>query len=191
LFGALEAPGDAVLPALGGQDASRDVEFGPQVVRVPAQVVDQGGALRDEALAVIDEQADVELAAREPRDWKGVESLADRGPRDRDGVDDVGLAALARGAARVGATRTTRSPRTSRKRSRAPDTCRQSSIAHTRSAPTPRAHRSRSSNERRLALVVRSAHARPVAASTTATVCERLWVSAPITIICPSPRWDY
>jgi hypothetical protein len=34
-------------------------------VEVPAQVVAQAGALRDETLAVIDEQANVELGARE------------------------------------------------------------------------------------------------------------------------------
>jgi hypothetical protein len=35
---------------------------------VPAQIVDQLGALRDEALAVIDEQPHVELRSGEPRD---------------------------------------------------------------------------------------------------------------------------
>jgi hypothetical protein len=44
---------------------------------------------------VIDEQASVELAARRPRDAKGVEALTGRGAGDRDGVDRVGLAALA------------------------------------------------------------------------------------------------
>jgi hypothetical protein len=102
LVGAHEAPGDAVLPTPGGQDAGGDLEFGPEVVQVPAQVVDQRGALRDEALAMIDEQADVELASGQSRDGQGVESLADRGSGDRDGVDHVGLAALARRAARVG-----------------------------------------------------------------------------------------
>src|SRR4051812_37166693 len=83
----------------------------------------------------------------------------------------------------LGATRTTRSPRRSRKRSSAPETWRQSSIAHTRSAPTARPQANRSSNDRRLALTVRSASTRPVAPSTAPTVCDCLWVSAPITII--------
>jgi hypothetical protein len=56
-----------------------------------------------------------------------------------------------------GGTRTTCSPRASRKRSSAPETCRQSSIAHTRSPPRARAHTSRSSNARRLARPVTSA----------------------------------
>ena len=41
-----------------------------------------------------------------------------------------------------GATRTTRSPRATRKRSNAPETCRQSSIAQTRSESSARAHTS-------------------------------------------------
>jgi hypothetical protein len=42
----------------------------------------------------------------------------------------------------LGATRMTRSPRAIRKRSNVPDTCRQSSSAHTRSESNARAHRS-------------------------------------------------
>ena len=48
----------------------------------------------------------------------------------------------ARPAISRGATRTTRSPRAIRNRSNAPDTCRQSSIAHTRSPPSRRAQAS-------------------------------------------------
>ena len=92
----------------------------------------------------------------------------------------------------LGATRTTASPWASRKRSSAPETCRQSSIAHTRSPPWPRAQVSRASKQRRCAGTVRSASIRPLAASTAATVCDRLCVSAPITIIVfdPSLRLD-
>ena len=72
------------------------------VVEVPAQVVAQAGSLCDETLAVIDEQPNVELGPRELRDRKRVDSFADRGPGDRDGVDRVGLAALARRDARSG-----------------------------------------------------------------------------------------
>src|SRR5215204_3313852 len=83
----------------------------------------------------------------------------------------------------LGAIRSTASPRTSRNRSSAPETCRQSSTAQTRSAPWLRAHESRTSKERWRADTVRSPSTRPVTASTAATVCERLCVSAPITII--------
>ena len=48
-------------------------------------------------------------------------------------------AALRSRTVSLGATRTTASPWASRKRSSAPETCRQSSIAHTRSLPWPRA----------------------------------------------------
>jgi hypothetical protein len=47
LRGALKASADAVLPTPGGQDAGGDLEFGPEVVQVPAQIVDRPGALRD------------------------------------------------------------------------------------------------------------------------------------------------
>ena len=68
LLGARQAAGDARLPAGRGQRARRDLGLGPEVVQVPAQVVAQRGALRDEPLAVIDEQPDVELRAGQPRD---------------------------------------------------------------------------------------------------------------------------
>ena len=90
-------------------------------------------------------------------------------------------------AASLGAMRTTCSPRRSRKRFSAPETWRQSSSAHTRSASRPRAQTRRSSNARRRALTVLSPISRPVAASTAATVCDCLWVSAPITIIYHRP----
>ena len=158
---------------------------------MPAQVVDELGALRDEPLAVIDEQPDIELGARQLRDGKGVEAFADRGSGDRDGVDHVVLAALARGAARVGhqLRRDAHDPLAAAQQEalQRPDTWRQSSIAHTRSPSRPRAQTSRSSNERRLAFTVRSASTLAVTASTAPTVCECLWVSAPITIICTVP----
>src|SRR3954451_5106230 len=91
----------------------------------------------------------------------------------------------------LGGTRTTRSPRASKNRSSDPETCRQSSSAQTRSPPTPRAQRNSSPNERGAAATVTSARARPVASSTAASVCERLWVSAPITIISTVPCWDH
>ena len=71
-------------------------------MKVPAQVVDQRGALRDEALAVIDQQPDIKFGAGQLRDRELVEALAQRRPCDRDGIDRIGLAALARRAARAG-----------------------------------------------------------------------------------------
>ena len=66
---------------------------------MPAQVVAERGALRDQSFAVIDEQANVELRSGQLRDGERVEAFAQRRARDRDGIDDVGLAAFASGAA--------------------------------------------------------------------------------------------
>ena len=68
---------------------------GPEVVQLPAQIVDQRGALLDEPIAVIDEQPDVELGAGQLRDRQRLETLADRRAGDRDGVDAIGLSRLA------------------------------------------------------------------------------------------------
>jgi sulfate adenylyltransferase subunit 2 len=72
LLGAQQTSADAVLPTAGGQDAGRDLELGPQVVQMPAQIVDQLGALRDEPLAVIDQQPDLELRSGQPGDRQSV-----------------------------------------------------------------------------------------------------------------------
>jgi hypothetical protein len=89
LLGAAEAAGDALLPAGAGQDALGDLELGPEVVQVPAQVVDQRGALGDEPLAMIGEQPDLELGAREPCGGQGLKTFAQRGASDHHGVDRV------------------------------------------------------------------------------------------------------
>ena len=183
-------PATRVLPAAGGQRARRDLELGPEVVQVPAQVVDQRGALRDEPLAVIDQQPDVELAGR-----PAARRAACRGPR----------------AARRGRSRRRRSRRTCRARAptrrapaisfgahahdplaareqealeRAGDVPAVLDRPHPLAAEAARPDAAASSNERRLA-----AH-RPLAEQRgrsprrpRATVCERLCVSAPITII--------
>jgi hypothetical protein len=117
---------------------------------------------------VIDEQPDVELGSGQPGDRnvsrpsrsaaRAIEtaSMASDLPRSR--------AERRAPATSFGATRTTCSPRLSRKRSSAPETWRQSSIAHTRSPSRPRAQTSRSSNDLRLALTVRSARAAEILA---------------------------
>ena len=104
----------------------------------------------------------------------------------------VGLAALAACAPRRSPsacveTRTTRSPRPIRNRSSAPETCRQSSSAQTRS-PSSAARPDHQRAEPASADPRPSSRraAAPVAASIAATVCERLCVSAPSTIIRPS-----
>ena len=82
------------------------------------------------------------------------------------------------------ATRTTRSPRANSQRSNRPDTCRQSSIAHTRSpSPTRAPTAARSSLPAAEDGTVSQPSCSPVAASTATSVCVLLCGSAPITII--------
>jgi hypothetical protein len=80
-------------------------------------------------------------------------------------------------------TRSTRSPRPIKKRSNELETCRQSSSAHTRSVPRSRAQASSAAKPLAPTATVCSPSSSPVAAATAAIVCERLWVSAPSTII--------
>jgi hypothetical protein len=80
-------------------------------------------------------------------------------------------------------TRSTRSPRSIRNRSNEPETCRQSSIAHTRSLPRPRAQRSSAAAPLAPDWTVCSPSCSPEVDETAAIVCDRLWVSAPSTII--------
>jgi hypothetical protein len=70
-------------------------------VQVPEQVVVERDAAADQSFAVIDQQPDVELDAGQLRRRQAVEALAQRGPGDGQGVDAVGLAAIAAGATRV------------------------------------------------------------------------------------------
>jgi hypothetical protein len=80
-------------------------------------------------------------------------------------------------------TRSTRSPRSTRNRSKAPETCRQSSSAHTRSPPRPRAHLNSAAAPLAPTWTVCSPSSSPVVADTAAIVCERLCASAPSTIM--------
>ena len=80
-------------------------------------------------------------------------------------------------------TRKTRSPRPISNRSKDPETCRQSSIAQTRSPSRPRAQTSSAAKPLAPTWTVCSPTNSPVAAETAAIVCERLCVSAPSTII--------
>ena len=102
LLGALQSPGEALLPARAGEGAQRDLELGPEVVQLPAQIVDQRGALLDEPFAVIDEQPDIELGPSELRDRQRLNALADRRAGDRDRVDAIRLARLAGAVSRAG-----------------------------------------------------------------------------------------
>jgi hypothetical protein len=74
------------------------------------------------------------------------------------------------------ATRITRSPLASSPRSRRPETCRQSSTAHTRSTSSSPANRSASRVPSSLAAIVSCPRIIPVTASTATSVCDRLCV---------------
>ena len=144
LLGAREPTRDARAPVAVEQRAAGQPQLGPEVVQMPLQRVVERDALADQPLAVIDEQPQVELGPVQLRRRQRIQAFAQRRPGDRDRVDAVGLPAPASAAPRrrpsaCSCTRSTRSPRPIRNRSKEPETCRQSSIAQTRSLPRPRA----------------------------------------------------
>ena len=192
LLGPGQAPADPAAPLAREQRAARQHELGPEVVQVPLQRVVEPDPLTDQALAVIDQQPQVELRAGQRRRRQRLEALGAAPPGRRRSrrccrtCRARGPSAATPAINRV-ETRTTRSPRPIRNRSSAPETCRQSSSAHTRSPARPRAQITSAPNPRAPTATVFSPISWPVAASTAAIVCELLWVSAPSTIINPSP----
>ena len=154
LLGAREAPGDAAcVHFLREQRAAGERELGPEIVQIPLQRVVERDARANQALAMIDEQPDVELRARQRRRRQRLDPGRQRGARDGDRVDADrtcrarGWSGASPAISRV-ETRTTRSPRAIRNRSSAPETCRQSSSAQTRSPSRPRAQISSAANPR-------------------------------------------
>jgi hypothetical protein len=87
-------------------------------------------------------------------------------PRPRASRRDADISVLC--------TRSTRSPRSIRNRSNEPETCRQSSIAQTRSAPRLRAQANNSPEPLAPDWTVCSPNNSPDVADTAAIVCERL-----------------
>jgi len=71
-------------------------------VQVPLERVVECDALSDQALAVIDQQPQIELGPVQMRRRQLVEAFAQRGPGDGDRVDAVGLPARPGRAPRVG-----------------------------------------------------------------------------------------
>jgi hypothetical protein len=147
-------------------------------VQVPLQRAVELDAMARESFTVVDEQPQVELGPVQVRGREGLQTLLQCGAGDVERVDRIRLAALTSAPApmcvEVRRDRNTRSPRSIRKRSSDPETCRQSSSAHTRSPSTLRAHRSSAPNPRRPTWIVCSPRSSPVAAATAAIVCERL-----------------
>jgi hypothetical protein len=86
------------------------------------------------------------------------------------------------------ATRITRSPLASSPRSRRPETCRQSSTAHTRSTSSSPANRSASRVPSSLAAIVSCPRTIPITASTATSACDRLCLPRSRSSA-PSLRW--
>ena len=85
MLGAGKAPCDALEPAAAIQTARRQLERWLELVQVPAQALLDAGALGDEILAVVGEQADLPLGAVQTSARQV--GLAHTGARDRDRVD--------------------------------------------------------------------------------------------------------
>ena len=103
LLGAGQAPADPRAPLLREQRAARQPQLGPEVVQVPEQRAVELDAMADEAFAVVDEQAQVELGPVQVRGRERVQAFLQRGAGDVERVDRIRLAALAGAAARAGA----------------------------------------------------------------------------------------
>jgi hypothetical protein len=104
---------------------------------MPAQPLLAGGACGDQIFAMVDQQANVERRAVQVRAGEVLDpSFSARATLNASIESDLPRSRDERRAPAMcfGATRTIRSPRAIRNRSNAPDTCRQSSIAHTRAA---------------------------------------------------------
>ena len=180
LLGARQAPADPGAPLGREQRAAGQRELGPEIVQVPLERVVEPDPLADQALAVIDEQPQVELGPVQVRGRQRVEAFAQRRAGDRDRVDAVGLPARPGRAARVG-HQLRRHPQhplaagDQKPLKASPATCRQSSSAQTRSpSRLARPDQQRREAARARPATVFSPRSSPVAAETAAIVCERL-----------------
>ena len=188
LLGPGEPARDPRPPLAVKQRAARELQVGPEVVQMPLQRVVDRHPLREPAV-----RGDRPAAADRARARPGARPATSRAlratppgrPRARRCCRTCRARAprAATPAINVLCTRSTRSPRSIRNRSNEPETCRQSSIAHTRSSPRPRAHASSPAAPLAPDRTVCSPSSSPDVADTAAIVCERLWVSAPSTII--------
>ena len=195
LLGAREAAGDRPEPLVGVQRAGRDLQLGPEVVQMPAQpllVSWCAAAIRSSRWSTSRRMSSAAPSRCAPGRVSIPSLSAARATLNASIESDLPRSREARLAPAMcfGATRTIRSPRAIRNRSSAPDTCRQSSIAHTRSGSSARAQRSSLPKLPSRADTVSSARAAAVSASTAPQVCVRLCVSVPITIIQAVPSID-
>src|SRR2546421_8788246 len=80
---ALQAGADALLPDRAGQCSGWDLPVGPEVVQLPAQFVDEPGSRVDQALAVHEELAYLELRPGQSGGREPVDPLAQGRAGDR------------------------------------------------------------------------------------------------------------
>ena len=145
LLGARQAPRDARAPLAVEQRAAGQLELGPEVVQVPLQRVIERRPARRTSRSRWSTSSRMSSSGPASSAVGNVSRpSAKRRARDGQRIDrsDLPRSRLERrelAISRVG-TRTTRSPRAIKNRSNEPETCRQSSSAHTRSRPSPRAH---------------------------------------------------
>jgi hypothetical protein len=97
-----QPPRNALECARSVQVAGRDtgLKIGTEIDQVPAQAVDDAGALGHQVLAVVTQQADLQRAIVQKRGREPIDPFAQHGARDRPRVDLVGLARLTLAAAR-------------------------------------------------------------------------------------------
>ena len=131
-----------------------------------------------QSFTLVDQEPQIELGPVQLRGGEALQALRQRGAGDVERVDRIGLAALARAPAglRGQVPRDPQHPlaKPDENRSSDPETCRQSSSAHTRCSSTPRAYSNYIPNPRRPTRTVRSPSGSPVPATIAAIVCERL-----------------
>lgn len=96
-----EPASDLVEPDRPVKRAGRDVLLAEQVVQVPTQPPLLVGAIGDQVVAVVEQQADLECPLVEVRRRQPLDALPERGPSDRERVNQVGLPARPRAATRA------------------------------------------------------------------------------------------
>jgi hypothetical protein len=153
---------------------------------MPPQPVDRPGLLGNELATMIEQQPDLDRLLVQIRDRETIDPVLDDGGGDRERVDLVRLARLALAS--------TRDPDPMRRHAYDPlnaaksacskrrDTCRQSSIAHTRSPSRSLAHRTAATCPGSSASIWRRPRTLPVPSSTAASACEPLCVSVLVTV---------
>ncbi len=99
---AAESVRDLGLPSGVDQHAPGDLPLGPQVVQLPAQLVDQPRPGVHQTLAMQRQQPNLELDAGQPGGRQRLNALSERGAGDRQRVDRIRLPALPDPLARVG-----------------------------------------------------------------------------------------